>query len=74
MGLHMLLEILGPLERLSAEVAFVRLQGHVNADVRGDVVALDRGGPARVPLAREVQVVGALATDMTLTNVFLVAG
>ena len=43
----------------------------MNADVRGDVVALDRSGPARVPLAREVQVVGAFTADMTLTDVFL---
>lgn len=71
MGLHVLLEILGPLERLAAEVALVRLEGHMDADVRGDVVALDRGGAALVPLAGEVQVVGALAANMLLADVLL---
>jgi len=71
MGLDVLLEILGPLERLAAEVALVRLEGHMDADVRGDVVALDRGSAALVPLAGEVQVVGALAANMLLADVLL---
>jgi len=71
MGLDVLLEILGTLERLAAKVALVRLQRDVDTDVRGDVVPLDRGGPARVPLAGEVQVVGALAANMFFTNMFL---
>lgn len=70
-GLDVLLEILGPLERLAAEVALVRLEGHMDADVRGDVIALDRGGAALVPLAGEVQVVGALAANMLLADVLL---
>jgi len=69
--LDMLLQVLGPLERLAAEVALVGLQRHVDADVRGDVVSLDRGGAARVPLARQVQVVGALAANMLLAKVVL---
>lgn len=44
----------------------------MNTDMRSDVVALHRGGAARVPLACEVQVVGALATNMLLANVFLI--
>jgi hypothetical protein len=71
MGLDMLLEILRALERLAAEVALVGLEGHMDADVRGDVVALDSGGAALVPLAGEVQVVGALAANMLLADVFL---
>jgi len=71
MGLDVLLEILGALERLAAEVTLVRLQGHVHADMRCDVVALDSGGTASIPLAREIEVVGALATNMLLTDVFL---
>ena len=67
----MLLEILGSLERLSAHVTLVRLQGHMNPDVRSDVVSLDCGGPARVPLTSQVEVVGALATNVTLTDVLL---
>jgi hypothetical protein len=70
MSLHVLLEILGTLECLATEVTFVRLQGNMNAYVRSDVVTLDRGGSARVPSAREVQVVCALPSDMLLTDVF----
>jgi hypothetical protein len=39
--------------------------------VRGDVIALDRGSTAVAPLAGEVQVVGALAANMALTDVVL---
>ena len=70
-GLDVLLEILRTLERLSAEVALVWLQGNVNTNVRGDVVALDRCGAARVPLASQVEVVGALPPNVPLTNVVL---
>ena len=70
----MLLEILGTLEGLAAELAFVRLERDVDTNVRGDVITLDGGGAARVPLASEVQVVGALAADMALTDVVLVHG
>ena len=43
----------------------------MDADMRGDVVTLHRGGPAAIPVASEVQIVGALAANMTLTYVFL---
>lgn len=49
----------------------MRLQGDMDSDVRGDVVTLDSGGAAGIPLASEIQVVGALATNMFLTDVFL---
>ncbi len=71
--LYVLLEILRTLERLTAEIALVRLQGNVHANVRCDVVALDRGGAAVAPLAGQIQVVGALTTNMALTNVILQA-
>ncbi len=71
MGLHVLLEILRALEGLATEVALVRLQGDVDADVRSDVVTLDRGRATRAPLAGKVEVVGALATDVALANVIL---
>lgn len=74
MSLDVLLEILGALEGLAAEVALVWLQGHVNTDVRGDVVTLDGCCAAVAPLARQVEVVGALAANVTLTNVVLVDG
>lgn len=68
----MLLQVLRTLEGLSAEVALVRLERNVHADVRGDVIALYCCGPARVPLASQVEVVGALPADMALTDVVLV--
>ncbi len=69
--LDVLLEILGALERLAAELALVGLERNMDADMRGDVITLDGGGPARVPLAGKAQVVCALATDVALANVFL---
>lgn len=67
----MLLEILWALESLATEVALVRLQRNVNTDVRSDVVTLDGGGAAVAPLARQIQVVGALAPNVTFANVIL---
>jgi hypothetical protein len=71
MGLDVLLQILRALECLATEVALVWLQGDMDANVGGDVVALDGGGVAVAPLASQVQVVGAFATDMALADVFL---
>jgi hypothetical protein len=68
----MLLQVLGALERLAAELTLVRLERHMDANVRGDVVTLDRSSAARVPLAGEVQVVGALAANMAFTDVLLI--
>ena len=73
-GLDMLLQILGSLEGLATEIAFVRLQGDMHSDMRCDMVTLDRCGVASAPLASQVQVVGALAANMTLTDVFLFVG
>jgi hypothetical protein len=70
-SLDVLLKILGALERLAAELALVRLQRHMHTNMRRDVVTLDRGGTASVPLASEVEVVGALATNMTLTDMLI---
>lgn len=70
-GLDMLLQILRTLEGLAAEVTLMWLEGNVDSDVRGNVVALDGGGPARAPLAGQVEVVGALATDMAFADVVL---
>ena len=71
MSLDVLLQILGSLECLTTEVAFVRLQGHVNTNVRCDVITLDSGGTAVTPLASKIQVVRALAPNMALTNMVL---
>ncbi len=67
----MLLEILWALEALSAESAFVWLQWNMDADVRGNVVALDSGGTAVDPSTSQVQVVGRFASDMALTDVLI---
>lgn len=69
--LYVFLEILRALECLSTKVTFVRLERDVDSNVRGDVVALDGGGPAGTPLTGEVEVVGALAADMSLADVIL---
>jgi hypothetical protein len=67
----MLLQVLWTLECLSAEVAFVRLEWDVDADVGGDVVAFHGGRAAGTPLAGEVEVVCALAADMAFADVVL---
>lgn len=71
MGFDVLLQILRPFESLATEIALVRLQRHMHADVRGDVVSLDCRCATVSPLAGEVQVVGRLATNMSLADVFL---
>jgi hypothetical protein len=69
--LYVLLQVLRALECLSAEVALMRLEWDVDADVGRDVVTLDGGGAAGVPATGQIQVVGALASDVLLTDVFL---
>lgn len=67
----MLLEVLRPLEGLSAKIASVGLQGYVDADVRGDMVALHDGHAAATPTTSEIEVVGALTPNMSFTNMIL---
>jgi len=67
----MLLQVLRSLEGLAAKVAFVRLERNVDADVGSDVVALHGGRAAGTPLTGEVEVIGALATDMSFTDMVL---
>lgn len=67
----MLLQILRALECFATEITLVRLQGYVNANVRSDVVTLDGGGATCAPLAGQVEVVGALATDVAFADVIL---
>ena len=70
-SLDMLLEILRTLEGLTAEITLVRLQRNVDANMRSDVIALHSRCTAVAPLACQVEVVGALTTNMTLTNMVL---
>lgn len=71
MSLDMLLQILRSFERFTTELAFVRLQGDMDSDMRGYVIAFDGRCPACTPLASEVEVICALATNMTLADVIL---
>lgn len=43
----------------------------MDADVGSNVITLDSGGSARVPSAREVQIIGALSSNVLFTDVFL---
>jgi len=69
MGLDVLLQVLGTFEGFSTEFTFVRLERDVDSDVGGDVVAFDSGGAASSPLTGQVEVVCALATDVTFADV-----
>jgi hypothetical protein len=71
MCLDMLFQILGSFERFATEIALVRLERHMDSDVRGDVISLDRRGATVSPLAGQVQIVGRLATHVFLTDVLL---
>lgn len=71
MRLDVLLQILRTFERLAAKVTFMRLQRHVNPNVRGDVVTLDGCYPALRPLTLQVQVIGAFSANMLLADVFI---
>jgi hypothetical protein len=71
-SLDVLLKILRSLERLATEVALMRLEGNVDADMRCDVVALDSCDTTWTPVASQVEVVCALATDVAFANVLLV--
>lgn len=43
----------------------------MDTDVRCDMIALHRSCTARVPSTGEIQVIGALTSDMALTDVLL---
>jgi hypothetical protein len=70
-SLDVLLEILRSLECLATEVALVRLEWDMDADVRCYMIALDGCDTARTPVTSQVEVVCALATDVTLAYVLL---
>lgn len=69
--LDMLLQVLGALEGLSTEATLVRLEWDVDSNVGGNVVALDRASVAPLPATDEIQVVSALPSDMSLTEMLL---
>lgn len=67
----MLFQILGSLEGLATEVALMRLERNVHPDMGSNMITLDGRGTTIAPLARQIQIVGTLATDMTFANVVL---
>ena len=71
MGLDMFLQVLRPFEGLAAEIASMRLQGYVDANVRGYVVAFHDGHAAATPVASEVEVVSTLTSNVGFANMFL---
>lgn len=71
MSLDMFLEVLRAFEGFATEFTFVWFQGNVDSDVRGDVIAFDRRGAAATPLTRQVEIVGALAADVSFADMFL---
>lgn len=70
-SLYVLLKILGPLEGFTAELASMRLQGDMNANVRGDMVAFHDSDSAAIPITGKVEVVGTLAPNVALADVIL---
>jgi hypothetical protein len=74
MGLDMLLQILGALERLATEITLVGFEWYMYSDVRGDVIPLHGCGVASTPLASEVEVVSALTTNVAFTDMLLYRG
>ena len=71
MCLDMFLQILWSLEGLATEFTLVRFERNVDSNVRGNVVALDGGGSALAPCARQVEVVGRFSADVSFTYMLL---
>jgi len=69
--LDMLLQVLRTFEGLLANTAFVWLEGDVDSNMRGDMVALDCSCVALVPATSKVQIVCALPSNMLLTDMVL---
>lgn len=69
--LDVFLQVLGTLKGLLADLTLVWLQWNMDSDMGSDMVSLDCCSPARVPATGQVEVVGALSSDVLLTDVFL---
>lgn len=70
-GFHMLLQILRTFESLATELATMRFQGHMDADVRSDVIALDDLNATVGPGALQIEVVRAFAPNMFVADMVL---
>jgi len=71
MRLDMVLQLLRTFECLAAELTFVRPHRYMHTDMRDDAVTRDGGGATTFPLTLQLEIVCALASDMTLADVVL---
>jgi hypothetical protein len=69
--LDMLLQVLRSLKSFSAELTFVWLEGDVYSNVGGYMITFHCAGVAPFPATDEIQVVGALSSDVPLTKMLL---
>lgn len=70
-SLDMLLQILGPLKSFAAEFAPMGFQRNMDSNMRCNVIALDYRDGAITPGAGQVEVVGALATNVGIADMVL---
>ena len=71
MCFDMFLKILWAFEGFATKFAAMRLQWNMDADMRRDVVAFDDLNAAGSPRTLQIEIVGALATDVVFANVIL---
>lgn len=71
MSFHVLLQILGTLEGLAAELATMRFQGNMDPNVRSDMIAFNNLNAAVGPGALQVEIVRAFAANMFVAYVIL---
>ena len=71
MGFHMLFEVLRAFERFPTKLAAVRLQRNMDADVGRDMVALHDSYVTVAPSTLQIEIIGALSTDVTVADVIL---
>ena len=67
----MLLQILRTFESLATELATMRFQGHMDTDVRSDVIALDDLNGTVGPGALQIEVICAFAANMFVADMIL---
>ena len=71
MCFDMLFQVLRTFELLATECTAMRLQRHVNSNMRRYMIALLQGDVAIAPPTGQVEVVGALAANVLLANMIL---
>lgn len=70
-GLHVLLQILGPFEGLAAKFTPMGFQGNMDSNMRRDMITLDHRDGAVAPGAGQIQVVCALAANVSIADMVL---